>query len=164
MKILVGDVREKLKELPDESIQCVVTSPPYYGLRDYGTGSWEGGDPDCDHLEDRFSYAVSEKQRSNSASGSKMAKDICKKCGAKRTDNQIGLEDSPEEYVQELVGVFREIKRVLRDDGTVWLNLGTSYFSQDTASQDMVLRDDLSADEISYVLDELKKHAESGCE
>ena len=48
-RILEGDVREQLAALPDESIHCVMTSPPYWGLRDYGTGTWEGGDPDCDH-------------------------------------------------------------------------------------------------------------------
>ena len=48
--LYVGDVLEQLREFPDESVHCVVTSPPYWGLRDYGTGSWDGGDPDCDHL------------------------------------------------------------------------------------------------------------------
>ena len=77
--ILQGDVREKLKELPEKSIQTCVTSPPYWGLRDYGQ------------------------------------------------DGQLGLEPTPEEYVANMVDVFREVKRVLRDDGTVWLNLGDSY-------------------------------------
>jgi DNA modification methylase len=77
--ILIGDVRQKLKELPDQSVHCVVTSPPYWGLRDYGE------------------------------------------------DGQIGMEDTPEEFVANLVGVFREVWRVLRDDGTLWLNLGDSY-------------------------------------
>ncbi len=47
--IYIGDVMERLRELPDESVQCVVTSPPYWGLRDYGTAIWSGGDPECDH-------------------------------------------------------------------------------------------------------------------
>jgi DNA modification methylase len=68
-----------LKRLSDKSVNCCVTSPPYFGLRDYGTS------------------------------------------------NQIGLEDSPEEFVKSLVSVFRELKRVLMDDGTLWLNLGDSY-------------------------------------
>ena len=79
INVLIGDCREVLKTLPGKSVHCCVTSPPYYGLRDYGV------------------------------------------------DGQIGLEQTPEEYVSELVGVFREVKRVLRDDGTVWLNLGDSY-------------------------------------
>ena len=77
--ILIGDVREKLKELPDKSVHCCVTSPPYFGLRDYGE------------------------------------------------DGQIGLEDTPEQFVANMVEVFREVWRVLRDDGTLWLNLGDSY-------------------------------------
>lgn len=79
--ILIGDVRERLRDLPDGSVQTVVTSPPYWGLRDYGT------------------------------------------------EGQIGLEPTPEAYVCEMVTLFREVRRVLADDGTVWLNLGDSYFS-----------------------------------
>jgi DNA modification methylase len=78
-QILVGDVRESLRHLPDGSVRCVVTSPPYWGLRDYGH------------------------------------------------DGQIGLEQTPDEYVREMVGVFREVRRVLADDGTLWLNIGDSY-------------------------------------
>lgn len=78
-KILVGDVRERLREVADGSIRTCVTSPPYWGLRDYGH------------------------------------------------DGQIGLEDSVTAYVDELVTVFREVRRVLTDDGTLWLNLGDTY-------------------------------------
>lgn len=78
-RILVGDVRDRLRELPDGSVQTCVTSPPYWGLRDYGV-------PD-----------------------------------------QLGLEPTPEAYVQNMVAVFREVRRVLKDDGTCWLNLGDSY-------------------------------------
>lgn len=78
-RILVGDVTERLRELPDESVQCVVTSPPYWGLRDYGV------------------------------------------------EGQLGLERTPAEYICKMVRVFAEVKRVLRDDGTLWLNMGDSY-------------------------------------
>jgi DNA modification methylase len=78
-RILVGDCRTVLRALHAESIQCCVTSPPYYGLRDYGH------------------------------------------------ENQIGLEQSPDAYVAELVAVFREVWRVLRDDGVLFLNIGDSY-------------------------------------
>lgn len=78
-KIYQGDSLESLKTFPDKSINCCVTSPPYYGLRDYGV------------------------------------------------KGQIGLEQTPELYVERLVTLFREVKRVLRDDGTLWLNLGDSY-------------------------------------
>jgi DNA modification methylase len=79
--ILVGDCREILPTLPAESIDCVVTSPPYWGLRDYGIAG------------------------------------------------QLGLEPTPEEYVEALVEVFREVRRVLRPDGTLWLNMGDGYAS-----------------------------------
>jgi DNA modification methylase len=78
-RILIGDNRETLKSLPDGSVQTCVTSPPYWGLRDYGN------------------------------------------------DNQIGLETSPDAFVEELCKVFDEVWRVLADDGTLWLNLGDSY-------------------------------------
>ena len=78
-QILIGDCLELLRGMPDKSVQCCVTSPPYFGLRDYGV------------------------------------------------DGQIGLEPTPDEFVQALVAVFREVRRVLRDDGTLWLNIGDSY-------------------------------------
>lgn len=81
MKILQGNNIETLKSLPDGIVQTCVTSPPYYGLRDYGV------------------------------------------------DEQIGLEETPELYVEKLVSVFREVWRVLKDDGTLWLNLGDSYWA-----------------------------------
>lgn len=79
--ILCGDVLEKIKEIPDNYVNCVVTSPPYYGLRNYGI------------------------------------------------DGQIGLEQTPEEYVNKMVEVFREVRRVLASDGVCWLNLGDSYYN-----------------------------------
>jgi DNA modification methylase len=79
IKILQGDCLAKLAELPDKSVQCCVTSPPYWGLRDYGV------------------------------------------------KGQIGLEKTPAEYVAKMVAVFAEVRRVLRDDGTLWLNLGDCY-------------------------------------
>ena len=133
---LIGDVREKLKELPDKSIQMCVTSPPYYALRDYGTAEWEGGDTNCNHLEK--TSGMSNKNTlghsgnlpsTNQAnlSGKIQYKNECKKCNAKRKDNQLGLEKTPEEFVANLVEVFAQVHRVLRDDGTLWLNLGDSY-------------------------------------
>jgi len=120
--------------LADCSVNCIVTSPPYYGLRDYGTARWEGGDPDCDHkINDRFSNKSGLRDSKNPKTiqendwkGS-YYKDICAKCGAVRIDDQIGLEQTPQEYVDNLVQVFRECWRILKDDGTLWLNLGDSY-------------------------------------
>jgi DNA modification methylase len=131
VRIFRGDCRDVLKTLPNESVHCVVTSPPYFGLRDYGTAQWEGGDPECEHLPEdrgsRFATPVSAKQRSNTGSGTASNRDCS--CGAHRIDCQIGLEATPDEYVAQMVAVFREVRRVLRKDGTLWLNLGDSYNS-----------------------------------
>lgn len=82
VEILNGDCLEKLKTIPDRFVHCCVTSPPYWGLRDYGHAG------------------------------------------------QIGLEETPEAYVARMVEVFREVRRVLREDGTLWLNLGDTYSAQ----------------------------------
>ena len=127
--IIQGDCLEKLKELADESVDCCITSPPYWGLRDYGTAEWEGGDEKCKHKVGRFTTPHSSKQGSNAGSGDKQAQGLCPHCGAKRVDDQLGLEKTPEEYVEKMVKVFAEVKRVLKKEGTVWLNLGDSYAS-----------------------------------
>ena len=135
-RILQGNVTDKLKELETGTVQCVVTSPPYWGLRDYGTAAWEGGDEKCDHSSakdaSRYDYSL---KTSPIQDGSRKGTDApkwkkeCPDCGAVKIDSQIGLEETPEEYVIKMVEVFREIKRVLKKDGTVWLNLGDSYNS-----------------------------------
>ena len=130
---MVGDALERLRELPAESVQCVVTSPPYWGLRDYGNARWEGGAPDCDHKKDtehqkqgatslRKGRANVEEQRNENFA------DTCP-CGAVRTGGGIGLEGTLPEHIDALVAVFREVRRVLRRDGTVWLNYGDAYCS-----------------------------------
>ncbi len=81
LSIINGGALTELQKLPEQSVQCCVTSPPYWGLRDYGI------------------------------------------------DGQMGLEETPEQYTAKLVEIFREVKRVLRDDGTLWLNLGDSYMT-----------------------------------
>jgi DNA modification methylase len=103
-----------------------VTSPPYFGLRDYGTATWEGGDTSCDHVHS-YNKQTGVLSNDDQDGWKKLYQDICGKCGASRIDQQIGQEQSPEEYVERLVDVFREVKRILRDDGTLWLNLGDSY-------------------------------------
>jgi len=137
-EILQGDCIEVLRTLPDESVNCCVTSPPYYGLRDYGTARWEGGDPECDHkgkpmsthagFNERY-FGRPPKDSDKQGELLEFYKDKCPKCGAIRIDNQIGLEQSPDEYIAKLVEVFREVRRVLRNDGTLWLHLGDSYAS-----------------------------------
>jgi len=126
--ILNGDCRDVLQTLPEGSINMCVTSPPYYGLRDYGTATWTGGDPQCDHVEKIAAHGGERADRDQSGNVFKY-RGTCEKCGATSTDNQIGLEESPEEYIAQLVEVFREVKRVLRDDGTLWVNIGDSYYN-----------------------------------
>jgi len=138
--ILLGDARKRLAELPAGSVRTCVTSPPYFGLRDYGTATWEGGSPDCDHkgpprASDKTGLSHPEKKSREQllSEPSRLVsatpyKGDCPKCGANRIDSQIGLEPTPEAYVTEMVALFREVRRVLADDGTLWLNLGDSYF------------------------------------
>jgi len=125
--IIYGDALTELRKLPDESVHCCVTSPPYWGLRDYGTAKWEGGDTGCDHAP----RAQVEGSKTDTNAGALRDKpfNVCPKCGACRIDSQLGLEKTPEEYVAKMVEVFREVKRVLRKDGALWLNLGDSYFT-----------------------------------
>lgn len=126
-EILQGDSLTILRTLPDESVNCCVTSPPYWGLRDYGTATWVGGDAECDHVETLNKHAGQRADR-NQEGYKKQYKNTCAKCGAIRQDRQLGLEKTPEEYVANMVEVFREVRRVLTKDGTLWLNLGDSYY------------------------------------
>ena len=132
--IIQGDCLEKLKELPDGIVDCCVTSPPYYGLRDYGTGTWVGGDPNCPHrrlskYSDKTITGHAQAELAGNV-GDAIYKTVCPLCGAVRVDKQIGLEETPEEYVQKLVEVFREVRRILKNDGTLWLNIGDSYAAE----------------------------------
>lgn len=121
------DVRKSLRELPDQAVHVVCTSPPYWNLRDYGTASWEGGDPNCEHSVG--GQVAQTKAPGAITAGVRPGADMsrCRLCGAIRIDDQIGLTPTPEEYIQSLVDVFRDVRRVLRHDGTLWLNLGDSY-------------------------------------
>ncbi len=127
--------------IPTEYVQCVVTSPPYWGLRSYGTPPqiW-GGEAGCEHewggglrhlggagIQGATSQLNRNRPRECSKHREKQrdAGAFCRHCGAWRGD--LGLEPSPDLYVQHLVEVFREVRRVLREDGVCWLNLGDSY-------------------------------------
>jgi DNA modification methylase len=131
IQTLQGDCREILKTLPDNSVNCCVTSPPYYGLRDYGTAEWEGGFTDCEHNTGGSQQVPQTKHKAAAISiisgGNRGGGKTCVKCGALRVDGQIGLEATVNDYVRALVEVFSEVKRVLRKDGCFWLNLGDSY-------------------------------------
>lgn len=151
--ILVGDAATRLKELPDNYVNCVVTSPPYYGLRDYGTaGEWEGGnDPSCKHvLHHRAKQPQAVHGRTNGQqwvldSGKTIYPNAgisignntfkCSLCEATKTDYQIGLETTPDDYIESMIEVCKEVKRVLRSDGTFWLNVGDSYTSSGSRRQ-----------------------------
>lgn len=127
--IRIGDVRERLAEMPDGSVQCCITSPPYWGLRDYGTAQWEGGDAECDHVNKHSLQGATGERANRTFTGSQnFYREQCAKCGARRIDRQIGLEPTPEAYVATMVEVFREVRRILRDDGVLFLNLGDSYW------------------------------------
>ena len=134
--ILQGSCLERLKDIPSETVQTCVTSPPYYGLRDYQTGEWVGGDPNCPHMRTtkigKTTMTITGHKgmhEKDNVVGDAIYKTSCPKCGATRKDEQLGLEETPEQYVEALVKVFREVRRTLRDDGTVWLNLGDSYYN-----------------------------------
>jgi DNA modification methylase len=144
VKIIKGDCRDGLRTLEAESVQTCVTSPPYWGLRDYGIppSIW-GGDPECGHdFEERRWYTEQSAAKTNGsveafskpgAANAQRLKDarwrtdgVCK-CGAWR--GTFGLEPTYQLYVEHAVEVFREVRRVLRNDGILWLNLGDSYNS-----------------------------------
>ena len=130
IRVLTGDCREVLGTLPDASVHMCCTSPPYYGLRDYGTATWEGGEAGCDHKHQLGGEGEKSAKQNTSAGMQSVAyRSNCRKCGAARIDSQIGLEETPDAYVAKLVAVFREVRRVLADDGTLWLNIGDSYAS-----------------------------------
>jgi DNA modification methylase len=126
--VTCGDAVEVLRGMDAGSINMCVTSPPYYGLRDYGTAVWEGGDPECDHNPQKADGGDRSNRTLPLGRGG-VYKDICLKCGALRKDEQIGLEETPDAYIAKLVDVFREVKRVMADDGTLWLNIGDSYYN-----------------------------------
>ena len=131
-----ADAREL--PLPDQSVHCIVTSPPYWGLRNYGIGDWLGGDSECDHLRNAGDCDV-KRHKSSRVSGGIPANEnhsqepwpsgICGRCGAQQdsASSGIGMEPSIQEWVDNLVLVFRECWRVLRNDGTLWLNVGDAY-------------------------------------
>lgn len=131
-KIYQGDCLDILRTFPDNSIDCCVTSPPYFALRDYGTATWIGGDSNCPHyrtnkISDKTATGHRRMQEMGNPVGDAIYKDTCPLCGAVRVDNQIGLEKTPVEYIKKLTSVFGEVYRVLKPNGTLWVNIGDTY-------------------------------------
>ena len=130
-QIIQGNALSVLRELPSESVDSVITSPPYYGLRDYGTAKWEGGNGGCDHQIGRNTRGgLTEFQKGNKGGfGDEAIKngELCPKCGAKRIDRQLGLEKTLDEYLNKMLLITAELKRVLKKTGTMWWNHGDSY-------------------------------------
>jgi DNA modification methylase len=129
-QILCGDALELLKQLPDECVDMCLTSPPYFALRDYGTGIWVGGDSACNHLPTgRFTHMLRSTLEggTDTQGNARFYSSVCGKCGATRVDKQIGLNQSLSEYVAALVTICDQVHRVLKPTGVLWLNLGDSY-------------------------------------
>jgi DNA modification methylase len=149
-QILHGNAKEMLSELPAESMHCMVTSPPYYGVRDYKTEPqiWINENLDCQHefitkskqSEIRTGKGLKDYSKDLKGGGKKqgevptinVTQGFCSICSAWK--GQLGLEPTPALYVQHLVSIFREAKRVLRKDGTLWLNLGDSFWGSGNGS------------------------------
>jgi DNA modification methylase len=125
MRFIQGNCLDKITELEDNSIDCVVSSPPYFGLRDYGTAQWQGGDPNCEHTithyNDNLKPHVNRPFRGD--------RSVCIKCSAKRIDLQFGLENTYLEYIANTVKVFETFKPKLKETATIWWNVGDSYSS-----------------------------------
>ena len=133
-QIICADVREQMKTLPNESIDCVITSPPYWALRDYGIEPtiWDG-DENCEHEWGESKEKKTNLQAGNpefqrpwreEASGISKAQ-FCTKCSAWK--GQLGLEPTFDLYIRHLCDIFDEIKRVLKKTGTCWINIGDTY-------------------------------------
>lgn len=161
-QILVGDVLHRLRGMESQSVQCVVTSPPYWGLRDYKIqpSIW-GGRPDCEH-DFAAETVATEVGRGNWAQGTNGRGEIqpggveakrepirsvqktgfCIHCSAWL--GCLGLEPTPELFIEHATQVFAEVRRVLRNDGTLWLNIGDSYAAQPGQRKQGVERNDVA--------------------
>lgn len=132
---------EKIKEIPKDSVDCVISSPPYWALRDYGTGKWVGGsNPNCNHLEIQHKTrdergGLSEKQSSSEGSFGdelKWTSNKCPTCNAEYIDKQWGMEDNFQDYLQKMRSLMNEVRRIIKPTGSVWINLGDTYNSSGT--------------------------------
>lgn len=121
--------------LDDASVHCAITSPPYWGLRNYGLGEWTGGDAECDHKRNLAPSAKSTLSKGSDGRSYPSSNEtsmgwiggICGHCGATQSAEGIGLEPTLGEWLYNMRAVGREVWRVLRDDGTWWCNIGDAY-------------------------------------
>ncbi len=145
IKIYNMDVMKALKQMPDESVDMQITSPPYWGLRDYGKGTesiW-GGKEDCEHDFNLKEFKQHAGRGGISKLGYHKLKEnipddiytvgFCNKCGAWK--GQLGLEPTFDLFIKHLCDIFDEVKRVLKKDGTCWVNLGDTYSGSGQGSQ-----------------------------
>jgi len=131
-KVICGDCLGVMKGIPDECIDMAITSPPYWGLRDYGIEQIFGGNKDCRH---EWSREKGRKLRGTDVGKRKEVyptihlpdTNLCLKCGAWK--GQLGLEPTPEMYIEHMTQIFHELKRILKKTGTFWLNMGDTYSS-----------------------------------
>ena len=141
--VIQGDVRKALAQLPDGLVDCVVSSPPYWGLRDYKIEPtvW-GGSEVCEHEwgsllapihKGQVPQSVTIGRPSSSEGGNSPTGQFCS-CGAWK--GQLGLEPTFQLYVQHIVEVFHQLRRVLKKSGSLWLNLGDTYNNDPSNSGD----------------------------
>ena len=123
----VGDAIDVMASLPSASVDCVVTSPPQWGLRDYGTAEWIGGDPRCRHTLGTTPHQRRSVKKTRTDDHSARTEKRCRRCGALSRDKQYGLEETLDDYVHKIAEVSTEIARILTGEGTFWLNLRDAY-------------------------------------
>ena len=139
-RIHQGDSWQLASQLDDESVDCIVTSPPYFGLRDYGTAAWEGGLSDCSHINgtlesDKSTLHPNPENDKRTKTGMPY-KSVCGLCGARRIDLQAGLEEHPLQWVEKMRDLCRLLKPKLKKSGTMWWNIGETYYGGNSIKEE----------------------------
>lgn len=137
---LLGDAQTVLKRLPNHCVHAIITSPPYWGHRRY-LSDWvlHGGDPDCQHDFQEVPAAgyrnerqeQRDRKRAHLPGRKNLVTYLCRRCGGWK--GELGLEANLQDYVQRLVAIFQECYRVLKPEGTLWLNIGDTYVSRQSS-------------------------------
>ena len=156
IELKIGNILDRIKEIPDNSIDCIVTSPPYYGLRSYkGAETIWGSSPGCEHEwisqqnhKDNLRFrdpnhiaSVGNNKNPEKYGNPDIINNFCSKCGAWK--GQLGLEPDYKMYLSHLLIVTSEIKRVLKPTGTLWWNMGDSYNGNKEGKTDKMASDDV---------------------